>query len=657
MSRPVPARRPREPAETLRIALAGIAANKLRSGLTILGMTIGVAAVIVLVAVGNGSKRKVQAGIDALGSNVLIVQAQNGPGGARRPALRRRGRRADADHEDATALQDEFNAPDVKTAAPVVNATGTTLVAGLDELPALVGRRDSTPAYATTRDYQIAAGAVFTAQDVKQAPPGGDPRPDRRGQPVRRPGPVGQSVRIDGTGFEVVGVTKPKGSNGVQDQDDVAIAPITAVQDAISGYGSISNITVQGRSAGTLDAAQAEVTSILEQRHHDHRHHRPGLPGHQPGLGARGVQPEHPGLHHPARRRRRDLAARRRDRRHEHHARERHRAHPRDRDPQGDRRAAGGHPHAVPDRGRARVGLRRPARRRRRHRRQPVHDRRRHAGDRPVLGLPGLRRRRRCAACSSAPTRRRARPRCARSTPSDSNDQSRTGDERCPTATTASSTSTTSRRLRGRLGAGRRGGGALPPRRRRRLVTPASVALGGGAHRRAGLHRRRRGAEGRRPTAAAARRRAARGGPGGAGRRRGRRGGAARGGFAGRRRRPEQRDRRVGGQQARQHALRQGQRRQHDPRQDDEPLEDQPHRDRQRRRHPSRRHRRRPGDEELERDDHGDADQRDVVGRDERPRRAVRRRRGLRGFGGGGGGGAGGGAGGAQAAPPQGSGG
>ena len=76
--------------------MAGIAANKLRSGLTILGMTIGVAAVIVLVAVGNGSKQQVQAGIDALGSNVLIVQAQNGPGGPAACASAA-GRRADAD--------------------------------------------------------------------------------------------------------------------------------------------------------------------------------------------------------------------------------------------------------------------------------------------------------------------------------------------------------------------------------------------------------------------------------------------------------------------------------------------------------------------------------------------------------------------------------
>src|SRR5215470_4407324 len=99
--------------EILRIALAGIAANKLRSGLTILGLTIGVAAVIVLVAVGNGSKKQVQAGIDALGSNVLLVQAQNGPGG---PGGFRRGGGAGGltlTTQDATALQDEFNAPHV----------------------------------------------------------------------------------------------------------------------------------------------------------------------------------------------------------------------------------------------------------------------------------------------------------------------------------------------------------------------------------------------------------------------------------------------------------------------------------------------------------------------------------------------------------------
>jgi putative ABC transport system permease protein len=254
------------PRETLRIALAGIAANKLRSGLTILGMTIGVAAVIVLVAVGNGSKQQVQAGIDALGSNVLIVQAQTGPGG---PGGFRFGGGSGLTltTQDVTALQDTFNAPDVKTAAPVVNATGTTLVAGSTSYSpsSVVG---STPAYATTRDYQVAIGSMFTTQDVRKHHRSVVLGPTVVANLFAGQDPVGQSVRINGTSFEVTGETRPKGSNGVQDQDDVVIAPITAVQDTISGYGSISNITVQGRSAATLDAAQAEVTSILEDRHH-----------------------------------------------------------------------------------------------------------------------------------------------------------------------------------------------------------------------------------------------------------------------------------------------------------------------------------------------------------------------------------------------------
>ena len=80
--------------------------------------------------------------------------------------------------------------------------------------------------------------------------------------------PIGQTVQINGTNFQVVGVTQPKGSNGAQDQDDIAIAPITTVQDNLTGYGPINTITVQAKSQQQLNAAQSEVTSILEQRHH-----------------------------------------------------------------------------------------------------------------------------------------------------------------------------------------------------------------------------------------------------------------------------------------------------------------------------------------------------------------------------------------------------
>lgn len=252
--------------ETLRIALAGIGANKLRSGLTILGMTIGVASVIVLVAVGEGSKREVQAGIDALGSNVLLVQSQagaGGPGGLRRGG----GGGITFDTKDVDALQDPFDAPDVKSASPVVNATSATLVAGSTSYtPAtFVG---TTPSYAQARDYAVASGALFTAADVSRHKRVVVVGPTVVANLFAGADPVGQSVRVNGSAFTVVGVTKAKGSNGTTDADDVLIAPITAMQDAVTGYGGISSITVQARSGAALDAAQAEVTSILTTRKH-----------------------------------------------------------------------------------------------------------------------------------------------------------------------------------------------------------------------------------------------------------------------------------------------------------------------------------------------------------------------------------------------------
>ena len=254
-------------AEVLRSALGGITANKLRSGLTILGMTIGVASVIILVAVGNGSKRQVQAGINSLGTNVLLVQTFGGPGGPGAFLRGGGGGQITLDEHDVSLLSDSFNAPDVKAVSPVVNANGPTLVAGSTtyQPSTFVG---TTPSYATTRSYAIAAGAMFTAQDVKQHARAVVIGPTVASNLFAGQSPIGQTLRVNGTSFTVVGMTKSKGSNGVSDQDDVVIAPITAVQDTLTGYGSLSSIVVQARSAGSLDAAQAEVTSIIEGAHH-----------------------------------------------------------------------------------------------------------------------------------------------------------------------------------------------------------------------------------------------------------------------------------------------------------------------------------------------------------------------------------------------------
>jgi putative ABC transport system permease protein len=248
--------------ETLRIAWSGIAANKLRSGLTILGMTIGVASVIVLIAVGNGSSRAVQSRIQSLGTNVLLVQSGAGRGGARASSAST----VSLTRKDAEALQSPSLAPDVKSASPVVNASGVKLVysASSYEPSQFLG---TTPTYVEAHNYSLAEGSSFTAADVS-----GHKRVAVVGQTVVQElfggqSALGQHIKVNGSNYEVVGVLASKGTNGATNQDDVVMAPISTVEDSLTGYGSLSSITVEAKSQSSLNAAEGEVTQVLDERH------------------------------------------------------------------------------------------------------------------------------------------------------------------------------------------------------------------------------------------------------------------------------------------------------------------------------------------------------------------------------------------------------
>jgi putative ABC transport system permease protein len=248
--------------DTLHLALTGIFANKLRSGLTILGMTIGVASVIVLIAVGNGSSKAVQSSIEALGTNVLLVEAGFSFGGS---AVTSITAPVSLTIADANAMQNHSMAPDVEAAAPAVSASPTLTYGSTTYSPSqFVG---TTPAYATAHDYTIQAGSFFSSNDVKKHNRVVVLGPTVVTNLFGDTDPVGDTIQINGVNFEVIGVTTPKGTNGVTDEDDIAFAPITSVQDTISGYGSISSITVEAKSQASLNPADAEITSILEQRH------------------------------------------------------------------------------------------------------------------------------------------------------------------------------------------------------------------------------------------------------------------------------------------------------------------------------------------------------------------------------------------------------
>ena len=380
--------------ETIRVALAGLAANKLRSGLTILGLTIGVGSVIVLIAVGTGSSTAVTNQIDQLGSNVLLVSGAPSLGGLFRGGGGSPSASTGLTVADANALTNRFQAPDVESSSPVVTANGVTLTSGETTYSpsSFVG---TTPSYEAARSYTMAEGSWFTSAQENDHSRVMVVGPTVVSELFNGQDPVGQTIQVNGTNFQVIGVTASKGSNGTSNQDDVAIAPLTAVQDTLTGYGNISQIVVQAKSRDQLNAAQTEVTNILNQLD-------PPTAGSLTssnfnvinqssiiqtstasskvfttllgevaaisllvgGIGVMNI------MLVSVTERTREIGIRK-----------------------AVGRPAQRHPHPVPGRGRARVVLRGHRRGDRRNHRQPIQDRRRRAGDRALLDRARVRRR------------------------------------------------------------------------------------------------------------------------------------------------------------------------------------------------------------------------------------------------------------------------
>ncbi|MEV6343608.1 ABC transporter permease [Actinoplanes sp. NPDC051851] len=242
--------------EVVRFSLRGLSANKLRSALTMLGILIGVAAVILLVAVGNGSAKAISDRIEALGTNTITVMS-TGRGGSSSTALTKKM---------ADALIDPELAPDIKSVSPVVSASSATMTyEGTDHsVGTFVG---TTPDWFTASSTPVGTGAMFTEDDVNQG---------RRvvviGQTVAEelfPGvdPIDKQVTVSGALFTIVGVLEEKSSStGQSDSNDTAVAPLTAVQQVLSGYGSLSSIIVEAKDSDNVDLVESEVSTILDQQ-------------------------------------------------------------------------------------------------------------------------------------------------------------------------------------------------------------------------------------------------------------------------------------------------------------------------------------------------------------------------------------------------------
>ena len=251
--------------EAIRIALRGVGSNKLRSALTVLGILIGVGAVIVLVAVGTGSSAAVQSRIQALGTNTLTVFNR---GGAIRGQVGPQTQRVTITDADIAALNDKLQAPSLVAASPVVQANNATATyqSASTTVAQVIGSDD---AYMTTTDRHIASGRGITADDVASRN-----RVAVIGESTAAnlfpigSNVIGETIQINNVAYTIVGIQAPKGSNGNQNLDDVVIAPATAVVDTLTGRSNgYSQVVAQAGSSKDMDEAQAEILTILNSRH------------------------------------------------------------------------------------------------------------------------------------------------------------------------------------------------------------------------------------------------------------------------------------------------------------------------------------------------------------------------------------------------------
>ena len=250
--------------EALRMAANGLLANRLRSSLTMLGILIGVMAVILLVAVGNGASVQINNQIQSLGANVIYVYPANAKttGGVSQGF----GTASTLTQADVDAINNAQQAPDVVAAIPIAQTGGQITYGNQNYFAPTTG---TTTAFPTVRDYQIAEGSFFTEDDLNARH-----RVVVLGQTVvtnlfGSSDPIGQTIKISRQSFRVVGVFASKGGTGFGSQDNVVVAPITTVWAYLTGARGkvISQIVASASSASTVTAAETEITTILMNRH------------------------------------------------------------------------------------------------------------------------------------------------------------------------------------------------------------------------------------------------------------------------------------------------------------------------------------------------------------------------------------------------------
>ncbi len=241
---------------------SALAANKVRTALTMLGIVIGIGSVIAMVSIGQGAQASIESSIQSIGSNLLIVMpgAQRSVGSQVSTA---RGSATSLKLEDATAIGNEISG--IKGVAPEASKRFQVVYSGKNTNTQIDG---ITPAYSDVRTVEVDSGSFITDQQVsagsKVAVLGPTVREDLFGA---EEDPIGQSVKINKIEFKVIGVTKAKGGSGFGSQDDMIFVPISTAQKFLLGGDSVNTINIAAETAEVMTDVQQQVTDLLLERH------------------------------------------------------------------------------------------------------------------------------------------------------------------------------------------------------------------------------------------------------------------------------------------------------------------------------------------------------------------------------------------------------
>ena len=244
---------------------SALTSNKMRSGLTMLGIIIGIASVIAMVAIGTGSQSTINASIQALGSNLILVMPGFQRGAAAGPVSAGRGGATTLTQTDADAIQSQVSS--IAAISPALSKRYQATASGNNTNTTVTG---TVPAYAQVRNEQMASGSFISDQNVaslsKVAVLGPTTESDLFGSGVDA---TGQSIRINNLNFTVIGVLKAKGGTGFSNQDDIIFIPISTAQQYLAGNSNnyLSEIDIEAASQDAMTSIQTQVTNLLLARH------------------------------------------------------------------------------------------------------------------------------------------------------------------------------------------------------------------------------------------------------------------------------------------------------------------------------------------------------------------------------------------------------